>query len=798
LPRLGAGESIEAVCQAAGLSRAEFDAWWRRETAARVPPASGQARASTRRPVEVLRDCWGVPHVLAHDEHDLFVGYGYAQAQDRLFQLDYLRRKGAGRLAEVLGPEALEYDLLVRTVGLRRIAEAEWSRLPDETQRVLVAFTAGVNAVIEQSADRVPIEFDLLDYRPEPWSPLDCLTIEVEFRWYLTGRFPVIVMPELARKALGEGPLFRAFLTRESDDESIVPPGSYQPAVHLVAGTLRVPSGVGCAAGDPDAATGSNNWVVNGQRSASGRPMVASDPHIAFEAVSCWHLVQLSGGAYRAAGAGYVGMPAVLFGRTEHVAWGCTNNICSLRDLYQEKTDPAHPNCYLAPDGRWLPERRHDETIRVRGREPVTRTIRHSHNGPIVDDVLPPPARGTGPVALRWLGAEEGGWLTALLGMNRARTAVEFRAALRPWHVPTFSVVFADDGGHVGFQSTGRIPVRRLPERGYRPGWDPQHQWDGLIPFEGMPRSEDPERGWLATANHRPAPDDFPYPLSGTWGDDYRARRIRTLIEARPTLSRLDFGRMHQDARSVKAADRLPALLEALSGCDEPRAAAAVELLRSWDGNLDTDSAAAAIFEVFLARWAAAVALARFDRPTAELLSGGINGLASALLADDPAGWFPAGERLRAIQATFHAALDELADRFGPDVSVWTWGRLHTLPLRHFLGGRGDLGQLLDRGGQPVRGGLTTVCNVSPMPNYVAAARPSWEGKIGAGFRMIADLATQPPEMWCVDAGSQSGHVGSPHYADRLDDWLEGRYQSIALGPTEARRAAVERFVLEA
>lgn len=789
LRRLGAGEKIAAVCEAAGVSRPEFDAWWRRETESRLPAMNGSRPAAVSGAVRIERDAWGIPHVFAENDRDLFFGFGYAVAQDRLFQLDYLRRKGSGRLSEVLGPASYELDLLARTVGLRRIAEAEWHKLPDESHKLLSAWSDGVNALMEETRDRLPIEFGLLDYRPAPWSPLDCLTIEVEFRWYLTGRFPVIVMPELARRALGDGPLYKAFLTRESDSESIVPPGSYPPANSL--------QPVGTAAGDPDAGTGSNNWVVAGSRAADGKPLVASDPHIAFEAVSCWHEVHLAGGSFNVAGMSYVGIPAVMFGRNKRVAWGCTNNICSQRDLYLEKTDSAHPGCYLhgadaaaGNPGQWLPERQLEEWIEVKGGEAVREVIRFSPNGPIVNRVLPAPARGGEPVSLKWLGAYQGGWLTALLGMDRARSADELRQAMRPWHVPTFCVVFADVEGRVGYQATGRVPMRNLWERGYRPGWEAAHQWAGLVPFEGMPALSDPPQGFIATANHRPAPDDYPYPLSGTWSDDLRAKRIRQMIESQPKLDRAAFGAMHQDALSLRAVNLVPHLLAVLKRHidSDSRLPQAVEFLERWDCRMEPESTAAAIFEVFFAQWIQRVAKERFNKETAALLSAGISGLSAALLVEDACGWFKDGNREQAIVATFNPVLDWLMMKFEASMPQWKWGGLHTLPLKHVLGTRGELGELLNHGGPPVRGNLNTVCNTSPSPTF--------EVLTGAGYRLIAELGSSPPGLWAVDAQSQSGHPGSPHYRDQLDDWIGGRYHYLPLDPAEAGKVAVEKRTL--
>jgi penicillin amidase len=806
LGRLGAGQSIARVCAAANISRGQFDAWWQAEVRSRVPEQSGVRRAAVRWAVHLERDQRGVPHVTAHNDEDLFFGFGYAVAQDRLFQLDYLRRRGSGRLAEILGADGpelelltrvvgfrsvLELDILARTVGIRRIAEAEWATLPQETKALLTAFSAGINALMEETRDRPPIEFDLLDYRPEPWSPVDCLTIEAEFRWYLTGRFPVIVIPELAKRVLGDGPLYRAFLKVEEDGESILAPGSY-PTVS--GGTEPVgaePGGLpagsaGLGAGDPEAGQGSNNWVIAGSRTVTGKPLLASDPHIAFDAVSCWYEVHLYGGTFNVAGASYVGMPAVIFGRTERVAWGCTNNICSQRDLYQEKTDPAHPNCYLH-DGRWEPANEREEIIRVRGGEPIRKMIPHSLNGPIVDEVLPPAARRTGPVSLKWLGAYHGGWLTALLAMNRARDVAEFRAALRPWHVPTFSVVYADADGQTGYHAAGRIPVRKVRERGYRPGWDPDHQWQGLIPFEGMPQCADLARGWLATANNRPAPDDFPYPLSGTWNDGLRARRIREMIEARNLLSRDDCAAMHQDALSLRAVRCVPLLL-ALLNAHAPEFQQVTQHLQAWDCRMEPDRVGATIFEVFFSHWARAVVRERFDEATAGLVVGGANGLSAALLAGDPAGWFPEGRRETAILGAMSSAVDWLTGRLGPDPSQWQWSRLHVLSLRHILSGRGDLGTLLDQQGVPVPGNAHTVCNTGLGAQF--------DARTGAGFRLVADLSATPPLLWSVDAQSQSGHLGSPHYGDQLSTWNKGEYYPLPLDRAATVRIATSKLTL--
>ncbi len=770
LRRLGAGESIEALCRSLELDRAEFDRRWQRTIEARVPQTSGSVPNGLNAQVEIQRDQWGIPHIYASSDRDLSIGLGYAMAQDRLFQLDYLRRKGLGRLAEVLGKSVLESDTVARTVGLNRIAAAEFERLPGEVKSVLEAFAGGVNLLIEQSGENLPIEFDLLGYRPEPWTPIDSLAIESEFRWYLTGRFPIIVMPELAKRQLGDGALYKEYLLGEADDESILWPGEYEPRGK---GTnQRKPEPVGHAVNAPDGAIGSNNWVLAGSRTVSGRPLVASDPHIAFEAVSCWYEAHLCSSTCNVAGMAYAGIPAIMFGRNERVAWGITNNICSLRDLYQERTSGQHPGCFEF-DRQWEPARELTEVIQVRGAEPVTKTIRFSRNGPVVDEVLPAAAKEAGPVTLKWLGSYQGGWLTSLLGMNRAKNVAEFREAVRPWHVPTFSLVVADDAGTIAFHAAGRIPIRNSLQRGYRKGWDPVDQWQGLIPFEEMPHLVDPSRGWIATANNRVAPDDFPHLLFGCWSSGHRALRIRQMIEAQARHSAEDMGRMHQDARNLRAAECVPALASVLKSSGDARILAAAKLLERWDFEVAADSVPATLFNVFFAHWCKAVAAERFDGHSAELMAQGVQSIASRLLAADPAGWFHRSDRVARIFAAFTATLDVLAGKLGPEMTAWHWGRLHRLPLRHVLSSRGDLGQLLDHGGEAVRGDMVTVCNTGSAPDFTATS--------GAGYRLIADFSAATPTLLAIDGQSQSGHPGSPHYRDQFPDWQAGRYHEIPL-----------------
>ena len=779
LVKLGAGGSIEDVCSDANFTREQFDEWWSKQLSARVPSTGGMRDASAD--VEILRDKWGIPHIYAERDADLFFGYGYAMAQDRLWQMDYLRRKAMGRLSEVLGSSGVELDTVARTVGINRLAEADVRRLSSETHGRLEAFSNGVNAYIAELDDLLPIEFDLLDYSPEPWSPVDSVAVWGEFRWYLTGRLPVIVIPELAKRALGDADLYTAFLTGEAEDESIVPPGMYPPNR---SGGVRV----GETVSDSSEGEGSNNWAIDGQLTASGLPLLASDPHIAFGSVSCWYEVHLSGAGFNATGTGYAGVPGIIFGRNEKVAWGLTNNICAQRDLYQEKENPDQPGSFLYDD-EWEPADEIAETILVKGGDPVVRTIRQTRNGPIVDAILPEQARDTGPVSFRWMGAEPCDEITSLMNMSQAVNVDEFREALRSWIVPTFSFGFADVEGRIGYQSSGKLPIKENWTRGYRPGWDPEHQWNETIPFDDMPSIVDPPAGWIRSANNRTAPEDFPYPLSGVWSSGYRALRIREMIEARADHTRDNMVAMQMDVLSERGVDAVPGLIELLESSQGRSLAEEIGILRDWDGRMSTDSVGASLFEIFFTNWSREVADARFEAGLAPLMAGAVSGLATEMLTEDAAGWFVPDERSKAARRAMELTIDGLVEDLGDDRSGWNWGAIHKVDLPHAIGGQGEIFKHLSRGGDPVSGSGITVSNTGFDPNYMAV--------MGANYRLTADLADDPPGLWAVDAAGQSGNPGSDNYCDQLSSWLQNEHHFLPLDRKRVEEGSKETLVIK-
>jgi penicillin amidase len=772
-------------------------------------------------PVTILRDGRGVPHVFASNDHDLFVAYGYVMGQDRLFQMDLRRRRAVGRLAEVLGEAGVEADVLARTIDLPRLADAEFGRLPVETRALFEAFADGVNAAIRAGGGRLAIEFDLLGYAPEAWTALDCVRCVASWRWQLTGRPWVISVPEVAKRLL-DGPLYDAFIAyqRERDDESIVPAGgSTARDVPLIpvpsaagaragsaaaagaaspagsaASTPRVPEAAG-APSFTDGLGGSNNWVVAGARSKSGKPIVASDPHMPYEAQSSFYEIHLSGGSFEVAGAGFIGYPALTFGRTRHLGWAITNNLCSQRDLYFE-TDPDAVTASR------------DETIAVRGRaEPIQLTVQHTSHGPIIDGILPRTAAPTGPVALRWVGQLDCDWPSALLRLNRAQSIDEGMAAVRGWLSPTFSMLLADDdgpSGHIAFTNTGTIPVRGRLERGFRVASDPENEWLGIVAPEGMPQTRDPQVGWLGSANNRPVMDaEFPHPLGGTWDEGIRHRRIGQLAEGLTPHDLSTFSQMHSDVHVLRADDQLETVVSTLAAAGglTPDETHALDLLRAWDHNASVDSAAAAIWEIFWTRWVQAVSAVRFAPESADFISNWMVGFSGHMLRGDDVGWFVSeADRRATVLAAFREALGEMSGALGPDQSAWRWGALHHIGLRHPLGSVGDLGQLLDQPLPETPSDIAALNNRGAAGTRIPADDPAyirnWESTSGAGYRLVADLGDPNGSAWTITLEGQSGNPVSPHRTDQQADFLAGRYHEIPLDRARVEAAATQRLVL--
>lgn len=726
--------------------------------------------AAVGAPVEIWRDERGIPHIRAGSTAGLFFAHGYVQAQDRLWQLDYLRRQALGRLSEVFGESKLAEDRIAHTLRLPKIAQAVYQHSSPESQAALDAFAGGVNAFraeVLAPGGQLPVEFDLLQYVPDPWSPVDSLAILRRWYWYLTGRLGVISTPEAVRAGIGDGKRYHAFFAPDGPLRYIVPEGNFDPQPRWPSKPedRLTPSYWGQTLGE-----GSNNWAVSSALSDNGDALLASDPHVYYTVPADWYEAHLSAPGFESWGMTYPGCPVTMFGRGPDFAWGITNNICLMRDLYVvELDDPVQ----TAPPVE----------IAVRGAEPYVHIDRFVGERPIVDHLVPEatlphnlspdrfPARTS--LALDWVGFHTSDEIKTLLDFAVARSIDDGREALRVWGCPTWNFVLADTSGDVGYQTSGFLPLRGRELRGYRSLHKADDEWTGFIPFDGLPRLDRPARGWVASANNPTAPPDFPYPLFGAWAPEDRAARAEDLLQATSQHTANGFEQMQNDVFSGRAQRGLPGLLYALAASDDPAVLAAIDAFDGWDYRLSIQSVPSSLFYVFFWRWHQTVIARQFPAPLIPLVRDAGWGLSSDLLHCNLADWFDSdAERVQTIQTAFAAALEWLGERLGPKTSDWQWGAIHRLGAVHPVACTPLQHEFLDIPAASAPGGAGTLANAFYTPPG------TFDTRMGASYRMVTSLG-EDPVFRSITWPGQSGHPGSPHYADQAADHIAGRFVDL-------------------
>ncbi|MDJ0387098.1 penicillin acylase family protein [Roseomonas sp. E05] len=736
---------------------------------ASLPPHSGRFDLpGLSAPVSIVEDGFGIPRVTAANERDAAVALGWLHARDRLFQMELMRRNASGRLAELAGPAALRLDRFHRTLGLRQRAEADFAALPAETRDLLQAYANGVNAWIDAKGRLAAPEFLALGL-PEPWRPADSLLwaktmgLWLSSNWRteidrarLTGLLPPDWLAELWPADASPGrPDQRAALAPER-------------LGRLAAAIPHFPEDA------PLPSTASNIWAVSGERSVTGAPLLASDPHLGFNAPILWYLVriELPDGRFRA-GATSPGVPFVMIGRNERIAWGFTTTTSDTQDVFIERL--AGPDHYAAPGGP-LPFTRREETIRIRGQEPETLRVRETRHGPVVSDLEGEAPEGT-VLAVRMANLEpEDSAAAGLLALNRATSLAGARAAAALITSPPQNLMVADAAGGVAMYLTGRTPVRRAGDGSQpSPGWDGGHDWLGFVPFDEMPHRENPPGGMLVNANNRVQPEgEEPY-LGRDWPGDWRFRRIQDLLAQRERQAPQDFAAIQRDAVSLFAREALPVL----RGLPRPAgmAGAARDLLLSWDGDMAIDRPQPLIFNAWW-RAAARLALANGGVPpggwpvTPEFLrlvlrpdGAGAHWCRPRAEAGQPAAvppFAPGGACAMLAARALEAAVAELSGRFGPEPAAWRWGAAHEArfmhPLLRFLPVLGDWSTIA----VPTPGDGETVNRGGLGGNFAHVHGP--------GLRAVFDLSG-PEGIWAVIGTGQSGNPLSGHWADQAPLW---------------------------
>jgi penicillin amidase len=754
--------------------------------------------------VEIERDRYGVPHVRAKNERDAHFGLGFAHAQDRLWQMEFQRRLGSGRLAEILGAKLLPTDRLFRTLGLRRTSEAAWARLGAEERRPFEAYVAGVNAYLARlGGGQLPPEFRILGFEPEPWQPEDVLVWGKVVAWGVGGNWDKELLRARLTAKLGPERVAQLMPAYTADGPTILPPAQRTAE----AGGAVADSNPQTSAPDLDPATvdgllelsrqvkeltglgadgfGSNNWVLSGARTTTGRPLLAGDPHLSAQTPAIWYLARVSGGPLDVTGATIPGSPGVFIGHNGHISWAPTTINVDSQDIYVERVNERGEAEYM---GAWEPMTVVPETIKVKDAPEVNLKVRITRHGPLISDVINPAGQ---PLALRWTASDpvDAGTLAAL-GYDRAKNFKQFVEASRAHRPADQNYVYADRKGHIGYIAAATIPLRPAGDDGRLPvpGWTGQHEWSGYAPFEELPRAYDPPQGFIASANNRVAGDDYPHLIGTNFAAPYRAARVVEMIESKRRHSADDMARMQADVLALHARAVLPFML-ATDSADE-RGRLAVEMLRGWDMRVEGASAAAAVFESWYLKLG--------ERLFADELSDPVAG--DAL-------WRSYSEHIYMVGMALEAALEEnqpwcddvrtptaetCADVLGSslpeglarmasaqgtnDLAAWRWERAHRALFPHApFDANPELRPTFSR--SIPNGGDKFTVNVASIFVWDA-----YDQLHAAQYRQVVDFG-DPENSRFVVAPGQSGDPASPHYDDLLGLWRGVGYLPMPFHP---------------
>ncbi|WP_449065647.1 penicillin acylase family protein [Planomonospora algeriensis] len=796
------------------------------------PQLSGEARLpGLSAAVTVQRDGYGIPHLYADTAADLLKAQGYVHAQDRFWEMDFRRKTTAGRLSEVFGASTLEIDKVVRTLGWRRTAEAELPLLLPETRQALADYAAGVNAWMAQHDGFAAksLEYGVLKltnggYEPEPWTPADSLAWLKAMAWDLRSNMESELdralvaarLPAERAAQLHPGYPFDRHATIVTAAPAEEPKGGRPVEAAAAAEALdqvaalvdAVPSLFGTAGGDP-AGIGSNSWVVGGAHTATGKPLLANDPHLGPRMPSIWYQAGLhcrtksAACPYDVAGYTFAGLPGVVIGHNDKIAWGFTNLGPDVTDLYLERVKGDT----VEVEGEWKPVQTRTERIEVAGGEPVELTVRTTGHGPIVSGVLgdareavPGAAARLGEkaegleVALRWTALDPGRTADAILLMNRAEDFEQFRKGAASFEAPAQNLVYADTAGNIGYQAPGKIPVRSEGDGTMPvPGWTGKHEWTGFIPFEKLPSVYNPPEGYIVTANNavvRPSEELF---LTSDWSHGYRSQRIVERIEEETAKGKVTSETMRallMDDRNNLAPVLVPHLL---------RLGAPNDTLKGWDFGQGRDSAGAAYFN---AVWRHLLARTFEDELTGPTRPGGNDRWYEVVraLLDRPEDPFwddvrtkgTAERRDDMLKAAMADADAELRERLGGDPAEWAWGDLHTLDLTHETFGTSGIAPvewLFNRGPLRTAGGKDTV-NATGWD-----ATEGYQVNWVPSMRMVVDLADLDRSEW-INLTGASGHAFHANYDDQAELWADGRLTPMRFTEPAVRQAAENTLTL--
>jgi len=738
-------------------------------------------------PVEILRDRRTVPHIFADSQEDAYFGLGFVHAQDRLWQMEMMRRLAAGRLAEVAGRKALASDRFMRTLGFQRLAEKQYATLDGAVRRALDAYAAGVNAWVGATSGAFPPEFTLTGFKPEPWRPTDSLLWAKLMALRLSGNW----RDELLRARLA-GRLSREQIAELWPAYPVDDPVSGQQAAMPWDGMALDALAAALPISPPGMGGASNGWVVGGTNTETGKPILANDPHLGFRAPVLWYLARIEAPGLHVAGATAPGVPFTILGHNERIAWGMTSTQSDLQDLFVETVDPDDPGRYLTPDGprRFITR---TEVIGVRGGDDVILNVRETRHGPVISDTMATSGTTSGGKVLALAAtflADDDLTPQAIYRLNRAHGWQEFLAAMRDFHSPQQNFVYADVDGAIGFLAPGLVPIRRGGRgRVPGPGASGKTDWTGFIPFDELPMTFNPPSGRIVNANNRIVGDDYPHYITDDWAAPYRAWRIIERLDEGKRQTLESTARIQLDALSLMARDLLPRLL-AIKTPSEATEQQALKKMRGWDGVMSRERAEPLIFTAWLRELNRSV----YGDELGPLLANywTLRPLFMASVLDGRGTWCDdvrTSERedcSEMISASLKRSLAQLTVSFGADMETWRWGAAHPASFAHsafanipILGRYTNLAIETGGGNYTVNRGASRINDeASPFANVH-----------GAGFRAVYDLADLSRSRFMIATG-QSGNPMSPFYGDMLKAWRDGEALDLGTDRVATRRKA--------
>ena len=774
--------------------------------------------------ITIYRDSTAIPYIIAESDLDAAFALGYVHAQDRIFTMDLIRRAGEGRLSEIIDPRTVPFDKMFRTIGIENISYKILSQIDPATKELLQAYSDGVNLYIRQAKGKYPVEFDMLGYDPEPWSPVDCIILSRMMAWELNISWWVkFASIDIIQKF---GYDYIKEILPQSDENSpyIISGESADPYIflkhnpHISTAFMETDKAFRNFMGWTGTHIGSNNWVVNGKMSISGEPIIANDTHLALSAPGKWYVAVIKTPDNSVAGFSLPGAPGVIIGENQNIAWALTNIMEDDADFYYEKIDSTGKKYFY--DGSWNNLNIKYETIRVKNSAPITFEIKSTQHGPIVSNIHPYSFIGkyknpdSAFISMKWLGSYVSNEILTFYKINKAKNWNDFKEAFNTYFLPGQNFVYADKYGNIGYLFGAKLPVRTSISPPFiYDGTTGKNDWKEFLPNNEVPEIFNPPQNYIATANNKTI-KDFKYYISNLWEPSSRIERITQLLESKPKHSVQDFENYQNDFVSPYAEKITGYILNAFNNINikDENLKTALILLNNWDFKMGQYSQAAAIYSVFLKSLMHNIFYDKMgkDLHNEYVFVQNIPLRSLLLLLDNPQShWFDnpetkqKGNRDEIIRKSLVDALSDLEQNYGTNPAVWQWGRLHKVLFKHFFSGVSSIiDKLIDIGPLEIGGDGTTIFNTEysfAIDNdlYPPLRHDEFENNLGPVMRYVYDFSN-PDQINLVLTIGESGNVMSSHYSDMTNNWLNGNYFKIRTDINSIESPSNKRLTLKA